>query len=114
MTPIPRRPRIQGWIAPWIGTGALLGLTGCALPTASKGHEGDGELWQLSVDNDSYNFDDGNYTNGVELLWVSAPTSGYPAESRSRQHSRRISRRRGLVRAFRLVCRASATWNSRN
>ena len=58
MTRFARPLRYDGWIA----LTALLGGAGCALPTASKGFEGDGEFWQLSVDNDSYNFDDGNYT----------------------------------------------------
>ena len=64
--------------------GSSLRIPATALSSCTLSHtlrhvdakEGRGDTLVLSVDNDSYSFDDGNYTNGVELAWISAPLDG--------------------------------------
>lgn len=44
-----------------------------------------GESWTLTFDNDSYSFEDGNYTNGTALSWQSAEIGSYEPTSHVRR-----------------------------
>jgi hypothetical protein len=56
-----------------------LGAAGCAATVPEGG------TWLATVDNDSYNFDDGNYTGGVGLAWISPPVEERGEGSRTRR-----------------------------
>ena len=54
-------------------------MTGCAAPAPKDGGPAPRGATTLTVDNDSYSFDDSNYTNGVLLSWSSPELDAYPA-----------------------------------
>lgn len=50
----------------------------CAAPAPADGGPQPRGSVHLVIDNDSYNFDDGNYTNGFSAGWVSPELGHYP------------------------------------